>query len=100
MAVEELTSFELLHAAAPADWSDEIEDHDVCLVSSLDELGDATSTHFKKKLRYYRRSLESEGRLSMEVPSADSIDEFMSTLFDLHAARWKKRGLPGMLAAE
>ena len=90
----------LLHVPAPPQWSDEVEDHDVCLVLSLDDLGDATSTHFRKKLRYYRRSLEREGRLSIETPTADSIDEFMTALFDLHAARWKKRGLPGMLAAE
>ncbi|HEY3052220.1 MAG TPA: GNAT family N-acetyltransferase [Thermoanaerobaculia bacterium] len=90
----------LLHVPAPPSWSDEIEDQDPCLVLSLDDLGDLTSTHFRKKLRYYRRSLEREGSVTMHSPDADSLDDFMSALFELHAARWKKRGLPGMLAAE
>ncbi|HEV8660972.1 MAG TPA: GNAT family N-acetyltransferase [Thermoanaerobaculia bacterium] len=90
----------LLHVPAPPRWSDEIEDQDPCLVLSLDDLADRTSTHFRKKLRYYRRSLEREGRLSIESPTAESLDDFMKALFELHAARWKKRGLPGMLAAE
>ncbi len=94
----------LLSAAAPEGCEDLVELHDACLVLSIDGAGDElqniTSTHFRKKLRYYRRSLEREGAVSFETPTAETLDSFMQTLFDLHAARWKVRGLPGMLAAE
>jgi CelD/BcsL family acetyltransferase involved in cellulose biosynthesis len=94
----------LLSAPPPPDCEDVIEPHDNCLVLSIDGAGDdlenLASTHFRKKLRYYRRSLEREGRVTVETPTDLTIDEFMDALFALHAARWKKRGLPGMLAAE
>jgi CelD/BcsL family acetyltransferase involved in cellulose biosynthesis len=90
----------LLYVPAPPQWTDIVEDHDPCVVLPLEDFADRTSTHFRKKLRYYRRALEREGRISFETPAADSLDAFMSALFDLHAARWKRRGLPGMLAAE
>jgi CelD/BcsL family acetyltransferase involved in cellulose biosynthesis len=92
----------LLRAAPPEGWDDIVEDHDVCLILPIDQAGDdlehLASAHFRKKLRYYRRSLEREGALSFETPTAETIDAFMTELFDLHAARWKQRGLPGMLA--
>jgi CelD/BcsL family acetyltransferase involved in cellulose biosynthesis len=92
----------LLRAAAPEGWDDVVEDHDVCVVLPIGDAGEnlenLASTHFRKKLRYYRRSLEREGALAFETPETETIDEFMSILFDLHAARWKTRGLPGMLA--
>ena len=94
----------LLHVPPPPNWSDVVEDHDTCLLLKIDgageELEHLTSTHFRKKLRYYRRALEREGPVSIETPTAASLDDFMTTLFDLHAARWKRRGLPGMLAAD
>jgi len=93
----------LLTAPPPANCEDETEPHDACLVLSIDgaghDLQNITSTHFRKKLRYYRRSLERERSVRWETPSAETLDEFMAALFDLHAARWKLRGLPGMLAA-
>ncbi len=94
----------LLRAAPPDGWDDVVEDHDVCLVLPIEGAGqnleNLASTHFRKKLRYYRRSLEREGRVTIETPTPETVDDFMTTLFDLHAARWKQRGLPGMLAAE
>lgn len=93
----------LLNAAVP-DCEDMIEQHDACLVMSLenagDELQNVTSTHFRKKLRYYRKSLARDRELRFETPTVDTIDSFMDALFELHAARWKVRGLPGMLAAD
>ncbi|HEX9161450.1 MAG TPA: GNAT family N-acetyltransferase, partial [Thermoanaerobaculia bacterium] len=89
----------LLAAAAPAGYEDLVEPHDACLVLSIDG-ADLGSTHFRKKLRYYRRSLERLGSVRVETPTMQTIDRFMDALFDLHAARWKVRGLPGMLAAE
>ena len=94
----------LLRAAAPAGWTDVVEPHDPCVVLSIDGAGDELehliSTHFRKKIRYYRRSLERAGRVSVHEPSPQTLDAFMNSLFALHAARWKERGLPGMLAAE
>lgn len=94
----------LLAAPAPANCDDEVEDQDACLVLSIDGAGEdlqnIASTHFRKKLRYYRRLLEREGSVTLETPARETLDEFMSALFALHAARWKLKGLPGMLAAD
>lgn len=94
----------LLTAAAPTGHEDLVEQQDACLVLPVEGAGDdlqnITSTHFRKKLRYYRRSLEKEGAVTFETPDSSTLDSFMQTLFDLHAARWRVRGLPGMLAAE
>jgi CelD/BcsL family acetyltransferase involved in cellulose biosynthesis len=94
----------LLTAPPPPNCDDEIEDHDACLVLPIDNAGDelqnVTSTHFRKKLRYYRRLLEREGTVRVETPTPGTLDELMTALFELHAARWKVKGLPGMLAAE
>lgn len=94
----------LLRVAAPDGWTDNVTEHDLCPVLSIEgageELQNLISTHFRKKLRYYRRSLERLGEFAVETPSASTLDRFMDALFALHAARWQKRGLPGMLAAE
>lgn len=94
----------LLRAKTPAGREDMVEDHDTCVVLSIDgageDLANITSTHFRKKLRYYRLLLERDGTVTIESPSDETLDSFMDALFELHAARWKVRGLPGMLAAE
>ena len=94
----------LLTAAAPSGWSDNVAEHDVCPILPIegagDELEHLLSTHFRKKLRYYRRSLERMGAVSVDSPTAATLDTFMDALFDLHAARWQTRGLPGMLATD
>ena len=94
----------LLTAPAPSNCDDEVEDQDACVVLSIDGAGEdlqnIASTHFRKKLRYYRRLLEREGSVRLETPVRETLDEFMSALFALHAARWKLKGLPGMLAAD
>jgi CelD/BcsL family acetyltransferase involved in cellulose biosynthesis len=86
----------LLQAELPDGWSDSIEEQDPCPVMSLEE--DLTSTHFRKKLRYYRRSLERMGEVSFEEVTAANLDFLLAALFELHAARWKRRGMSGMLA--
>ena len=81
---------------------DVVEPQDACLVMSIenagDELQNITSTHFRKKLRYYRKSLARDGELTFATPSTETLDSFMDALYELHAARWNVRGLPGMLA--
>ena len=81
----------LLTAQPPAHREDLIEPQDDCLVASIDGAGDElqhlTSTHFRKKLRYYRRALAREGAVTIETPTTESLDKFMDALYELHAAR-------------
>jgi CelD/BcsL family acetyltransferase involved in cellulose biosynthesis len=86
----------MLSVAPPAGWSDNVDDHDVCPVLPLAELN--LSTHAQKKLRYYRRSLARMGDVRVEAATTDNLDNLTTALFELHAARWQQRGLPGVLA--
>lgn len=92
----------LLSCAVPDGVASDFEDQEACPVLSIagagGELSNLVSTHFRKKLRYYRRSLERTAPVTIESPDAASLDEALSALFELHAARWKQRGLPGVLA--
>ena len=97
-------SSSLLTASLPDGWSDNVEDQDPCPVLPIenagDELQNLLSTHARKKLRYFRRCLEREGEVRYESATADSLDTLLDALYELHAARWQKRGLPGVLADE
>jgi CelD/BcsL family acetyltransferase involved in cellulose biosynthesis len=86
----------MLSVPPPDGWSDAVSDHDICPLLSLPELD--TSTHFRKKIRYYRRALERLGEVRVEAATAENLDELLGALFELHAARWQQRGLPGVLA--
>jgi CelD/BcsL family acetyltransferase involved in cellulose biosynthesis len=88
----------LLKFTAPEGWSDTVIDQDRCPILSIGEGGPHLSTHFQKKLRYYRRSLSRLGSTSFETADASNIDALIEALFELHAARWQRRGMPGMLA--
>ena len=83
----------ILLAPLPDGWSENIEDQDPCLVLPLAEL--SLSTHSQKKLRYYRRRLDP---VTIEEATQETLETLLRSLFDLHAARWQKRGMPGMLA--
>jgi len=88
----------LLTASLPDGWSDNAEEMDPCPVLSIEnageELSNLLSTHARKKLRYYRRAANA----TYESATSETLDELLTALFDLHAARWKMRGLPGVLA--
>ena len=88
-------SSSMLAVPPPAGWGENVDDHDVCPILSLAEL--ALSTHFQKKIRYYRRALARLGEVRVETPTAETLGEFVDALFELHAARWQRRGLPGVL---
>jgi CelD/BcsL family acetyltransferase involved in cellulose biosynthesis len=90
------SSSPILSAAVPNGFSENLEDQEPCLVLQL--AGLSPSPHFQKKLRYYRRSLEREGEVSFEEANAENLDRMLDSLFALHAARWQRRGMPGMLA--
>lgn len=97
-------SSSLLTVPLPDGWSDNVEDQDPCPVLPIDDAGDELqnllSTHARKKLRYFRRCLEREGDVRYESATAESLDTLLDALYELHAARWQKRGLPGVLADE
>ncbi|MGZ8851467.1 MAG: GNAT family N-acetyltransferase, partial [Thermoanaerobaculia bacterium] len=94
----------LLRSAAPSGWTDVVEQQDPCPVLPLEgagaDLENLVSTHFRKKLRYYRRALERDAPVSFEQPTAETLDEFMHALFELHERRWRRRNMAGMLADE
>ena len=83
----------LLNAPLPDGWSDNVEDQEPCLVLKLADL--SLSTHFQKKLRYYVRKL---GDVTFEEANAGNLNQLLQSLFDLHAARWQRRGMSGMLS--
>lgn len=92
----------LLNAPLPDGAGSEVEDQEPCLLLLIagagEELSNLLSTHARKKLRYYRRSLERTAPVTIETPDTSSLGEALTALFDLHAARWQQRGLPGVLA--
>ncbi len=90
----------MLSAPLPDGWSDSVADHDICPILPLADLDKLTSTHFRKKIRYYRRALARLGEVRVETPTAETLDEMLKALFTLHAARWQQRGLAGVLADE
>jgi CelD/BcsL family acetyltransferase involved in cellulose biosynthesis len=94
----------VLQAPLPDGWSENAEDQEPCPTLSIKgagaELENLISTHFRKKIRYYRRALERLGDVVVETPTVDTLDDLLTALFDLHTARWKRRNLPGVLADE
>lgn len=96
-------SSSMLSAPLPDGFSaDNVEDQEPCPILSIEGAGDdlqnLVSTHFRKKIRYYRRALERIGEVRVESPAPETLDDLLTALFDLHAARWQRRGLPGLLA--
>jgi len=92
-------SSSMLAVPLPDGFSENVEDQEACPVLPLSKTFEALgSTHFQKKLRYYRRQLERTGEVRIETPTPDTLDDLLTALFDLHAARWRRRDLPGLLA--
>jgi CelD/BcsL family acetyltransferase involved in cellulose biosynthesis len=94
----------MLQTTLPDGWSENVEDQEPCPTLSINgagaELENLISTHFRKKIRYYRRALERLGDVIVETPAPDTLDDLLTAFFDLHTARWKRRNLPGVLADE
>ena len=57
-------------------------------------------TRRRRELRYYRRRAETAGRLRFEIAQPASLSELLDAFCALHAARWARQGLPGVLADE
>ena len=94
----------MLRAPLPSGFSENVEDQEACPVLSLDGAGDdlqnLVSAHFRKKLRYYRRALERTAVVTIESPTPATLDDLLTSLFELHTARWQRRDMPGVLADE
>jgi CelD/BcsL family acetyltransferase involved in cellulose biosynthesis len=94
----------MLRAPLPDGWSENVEDQEPCPILSIagadESLEQLISAHFRKKLRYYRGALGRTGDVRVETPTPHTLDDLLTTLFDLHAARWQRRNLPGVLADE
>jgi CelD/BcsL family acetyltransferase involved in cellulose biosynthesis len=95
-------SSSMLAALLPAGFSENVEDQEACPILSIagagDDLQNLISTHFRKKIRYYRRALERTGDVTVETPTAETLDDLLTALFELHTARWQRRDMPGVLA--
>lgn len=85
----------LLAAATPSGFEDSRDEQEKCPVLALE--GEWLSTHARKKLRYYQRALEREAPLQFEPATDANLDELLGALYELHAARWRQRNLPGVL---
>jgi CelD/BcsL family acetyltransferase involved in cellulose biosynthesis len=88
----------LLQMAAPRGWNETTEDQESCPVLSLRDAN--LSSHARKKLRHSARALRREGQVTYDQATDESIDAFVDALFELHALRWSRRHLPGVLADE
>jgi len=88
----------LLNAPLVDGFTENVEDQEPCPVLQLAER--ATSGHFQKKIRYYRRALARDAVVTVDSASEENLDELLDALFVLHAARWQRRGMPGVLGDE
>jgi CelD/BcsL family acetyltransferase involved in cellulose biosynthesis len=91
----------LLTAPLPDGLQDQVRDQDRCPILPIegagDELENLLSTHFRKKIRYYRRALGRIAPVTTESATAETLEGLLDALYALHAARWQRRGLPGVL---
>ncbi|MBV9297464.1 MAG: GNAT family N-acetyltransferase [Verrucomicrobia bacterium] len=51
----------------------------------------------KRNVQTSLRAIQKIGRLSLKIADRLSLDSTISVLFSLHAKRWRRRGLPGVL---
>jgi CelD/BcsL family acetyltransferase involved in cellulose biosynthesis len=72
-----------------------------CPYLPLADTWEETASLFGKKmrynLRYYERLMSREFRVQLGSLDSHEIDEGMDAFFSLHAKRWRRRWLPGML---
>ncbi len=73
----------------------------LALPGSWTELTATFSKKFRYNLGYYDRLLNRElGPTQYRMATEQSLDQDLTTLFDLHQKRWRSRSLPGALALE
>jgi CelD/BcsL family acetyltransferase involved in cellulose biosynthesis len=86
---------ELARLAAP---------HDQCsslrLPATREELLQQFSKRQRANLRQAHSRIKKAGEALVEVPTAETLNEFLEDLFRLHASRWVRAGQPGVLTDE
>ena len=92
-------------ACARLGWRSELLPQEVCpglqLPSSWERLLASFNKKSRFRVKYYRRLAERELSSSWRiVEGQQEAAAAMEQLFTLHAARWRSRGLPGMLFEE
>ena len=93
----------LENLGAGSEWRVATRPQDVCPCASLGADWASTVARFGKKTRgnltYYERLASRDFEFEMREVCPDELDSALGRLFDLHAARWRKRLLPGVLGA-
>jgi len=96
-----LRHLELL--GAESDWRVATRPQDVCPCALLGSDWQTTAARFGKKTRsnlaYYERLASREFNVEMREVRTEELESALGRLFELHAARWRKRLLPGVLGA-
>ena len=70
------------------------------VATAADNIEASLPTARRRKLRYYQRRAQAAGQLRFETAQPASLNELLNAFYALHAARWERRGLPGVLADE
>jgi CelD/BcsL family acetyltransferase involved in cellulose biosynthesis len=70
----------------------------LALPSTVEELRSRWSSSLRKHAGYARRRFEREGG-SIEMATAETLDEILTALFQAHQRRWNRRWLPGAFAS-
>ena len=93
----------LENLGAGSEWRVAARPQDVCPCASLGADWASTVARFGKKTRgnlaYHERLASRDFEFEMREVCPDELDSALGRLFDLHAARWRKRLLPGVLGA-
>lgn len=90
-----------LPGAVPAGIAARVERCSACLVAPLPPTAEEWYDALCKRVRHnVRRAFNRVARAGgvLETASADNLEEWLAALFRLHAARWRERGEPGVLA--
>ncbi len=95
--LQQLPPDSMLVTVGAAPFTDHVEDHDICPRLDLRSQADRSSAHSRKKLRYLERALATAGSIEWIDADTSNLDALLDGLFTLHAARWKRRDLPGVL---
>lgn len=92
----------LLEIAPPGDADERMVEEEPCPVLALPDrpemLGAVVGNNLVKTLRNDRRRAEKEGVVEVERAGARTLDAALEALFELHGARWRSRGQPGVLS--
>jgi CelD/BcsL family acetyltransferase involved in cellulose biosynthesis len=92
----------LLTASAPPYCRRSAGDCGVCPVLALppreDELADVVPRRLLAALRRARAGLERQAPVRIDRATGDNLPELLGQLFALHRARWRMRGIDGVLA--